>query len=132
MITNISVDSFKSLQSFSLRLDPGLNILVGPNGSGKSNILNFFSFLSRLMGSSLPDAISRSGGAGAVFNKKGNETFSRRISCTVDGAVNLTKDDRLFPGSSPGVVYYKYDFVIEASPEFDTVYFLEQRILLHK
>lgn len=132
MITNISVDSFKSLQKFSLRLEPGLNILVGPNGSGKSNILTFFSFLSRLMASSLPDAISRSGGAGSVFNKKGAETFSRRVSCSVEGAVNLTKEDRFFPAIKPGVVYYRYEFTIEASQQFDSVYFTNQRILMQK
>ncbi len=48
MITKIYVDGFRSLSTFSMVLQPGLNMLVGPNGSGKTNIILFFEFLSHI------------------------------------------------------------------------------------
>ena len=48
----ITIENFKSIKSLTLKLKPGVNLLVGPNASGKTNILEAIYFLSK--------AISRS------------------------------------------------------------------------
>ena len=70
MITDLEIDGFKSFEHFSLKLRPGLNVIAGPNGSGKTNIIRFFEFLAFLANGSVVEAVSRSGGAGAIFRQK--------------------------------------------------------------
>ena len=130
MITHLSVSGFRSLNNFEMEIHKGLNVLVGPNGSGKTNILTFLKFLSGLVGTSVSDAISRTGGAGAFFSKKGEEAFNREVSCRVRG---ITK---LFAYSSGSgklkYIQYQYTFTISASEDFDSVIFSEQEILFRK
>jgi AAA15 family ATPase/GTPase len=45
----IVVENFKSIKSVTLRLKPGVNLLVGPNLAGKTNILEAIHFLSRAL-----------------------------------------------------------------------------------
>jgi len=43
----IVIENFKSIRRITLRLKPGINLLVGPNRAGKTNILEAIYFLSR-------------------------------------------------------------------------------------
>jgi predicted ATPase len=121
MITNIKVDGFRSLSGFSLKLMHGLNILVGPNGSGKTNIITFFEFLSNVVGHGASEAINILGGAGSVFGKPGgaNDEFSHKISAVIIGSCK--KKEREY-------INYKYNFCIEASSDFNKIFFSEQEI----
>ncbi len=40
-IKNIQLKGYKSIQDLSIRLNPGLNIIIGTNGSGKTNFVEF-------------------------------------------------------------------------------------------
>ena len=132
MITHIKVDGYKTLSSFELRLNPGLNILVGPNGSGKTNIVSFFEFLAHLVETDAAEAVSKSGGAGAVFRKV-KDTYQANISATVRGCFSLRADPR-FPveGGRKGkrrlpYAIYQYEFVLLFSNELESVVFTKQR-----
>jgi energy-coupling factor transporter ATP-binding protein EcfA2 len=45
----IGIENFKSIKSITLRLKPGVNLLVGANLAGKTNILEAIHFLSRAL-----------------------------------------------------------------------------------
>jgi predicted ATPase len=45
----ITIENFKSIKSITLRLKPGVNLLVGPNLAGKTNILEAIHFLARAL-----------------------------------------------------------------------------------
>ena len=45
----IVVENFKSVKNVTLRLKPGVNLLVGPNLAGKTNMLEAIYFLSRVL-----------------------------------------------------------------------------------
>jgi len=45
----ITIENYKSVKSITLRLRPGVNLLVGPNLAGKTNILEAIHFLSRAL-----------------------------------------------------------------------------------
>jgi predicted ATPase len=45
----IAIENFKSIKSITLRLKPGVNLLVGPNLAGKTNILEAIHFLARAL-----------------------------------------------------------------------------------
>jgi len=48
----ITIENFKSLKQLTLKLKPGVNLLVGPNAAGKTNILEAIYFLSKAISSS--------------------------------------------------------------------------------
>lgn len=117
MITKIKVDGFKSLNSFELDVKPGLNILVGPNGSGKTNIILFFEFLSYLVTEDLYSAVTKAGGAGSIFKKKGESEYNQYIKSTIEGCKKIEND----------YVQYRYNFTIVISFDKDYLYFAEQK-----
>lgn len=117
MITRIEVNGFKSLNNFSLDLQQGLNVLVGPNGGGKTNIILFFEFLSTLVRTDVSEAISRLGGAGAVFRRIGDTEFQSTIQATVYGCQ---------PIESKRFCHYKYSFEILFPMELESVVFRRQ------
>ena len=121
MITEITVDGFRSLSSFSMPIKLGLNILVGPNGSGKTNIILFFEFLSRIATDPLSEAISKCGGAGSIFQKTNEGGLENRFSASIEGSIheNLERDHKEFS--------YIFDFTVEISEERDEIYYKEQR-----
>ena len=125
MITNIMVDGYRSLVEFDIHIKQGTNILIGPNGSGKSNIIGFFQFLSRLTASSLSDAVSLSGGAGAFFTKKGEQDYTRIVKACVSGFVFI---DERHPGLRKGTLSYEYSFTIKATEKFDRIHFSNQEL----
>ncbi|WP_054853845.1 AAA family ATPase [Vulcanisaeta distributa] len=45
----ITIENFKSIKNLTLKLRPGINLLVGPNGSGKTNILEAIHFFMRAL-----------------------------------------------------------------------------------
>ena len=47
MLTELSVENWKSVKAATLHIDP-LTVLIGANSSGKSNLLDAFAFLNRL------------------------------------------------------------------------------------
>jgi predicted ATPase len=85
MLREIHVSGFKSLTNFSLELHHGLNVLVGPNGAGKTNLIRFFEFLSYLPRHSLPEAVSKAGGAGEIFTKISPTQIERNIYIKIKG-----------------------------------------------
>lgn len=107
MISRFSVAGFKSLEDFSLKLQPGLNVLVGPNGSGKTNIVRFLEFVSFLSDGSLVEAVSRSGGAGDIFSKNLDGSLKPRITFTVSGSLNYDT------GENNGFRKINYELYIE-------------------
>lgn len=121
MITKIEVDGFKSLRNFDLKLRQGLNILVGPNGAGKTNIILFFEFLSNIVGNQVGNAISYVGGAGSIFQKKGDDEYSDIIRTKIYGCYQM---------SSKKFVAYEYSFEIKISFEKDNVFYTNQEIKL--
>ncbi|MCE5251068.1 AAA family ATPase [bacterium] len=116
MITKIVVNGFRSLSDFTLDLLPGLNILVGPNGSGKTNIITFFEFLSHMVTYGPSEAVNRIGGAGSVFTKQSEQEFQKYIDVQILGC---TESDKKF-------IQYIYNFIIEASLNFDSIRFRNQ------
>jgi predicted ATPase len=70
MLSEITIDGFRSLLNFQLNLQPGLNVIVGANGTGKSNFISFLDFLSELGGDGVNAAIAIAQGAGSVFSKE--------------------------------------------------------------
>lgn len=108
MIFNIYIDGFKSLTDFNLQINKGLNILVGPNGAGKTNLISFFDFLNYLNNNSVANAVSKSGGAGVIFTKAGEDFYKPVIKCQIKGSTKL---------SSNFYLYYDYSFEINLKPE---------------
>jgi energy-coupling factor transporter ATP-binding protein EcfA2 len=45
----ITIENFKSIKRITLKLKPGVNLLVGPNRAGKTNILEAIYFLSKAL-----------------------------------------------------------------------------------
>src|SRR5262245_5098638 len=102
MITHLKVDGFRSLSRFEMDVNPGLNILVGPNGSGTTNIVSFLQFLSYLTNNPLSDAISRAGGAGAVFQKIGSGQYRKGLTASIHGTYSYHPEDGYYPVHPPG------------------------------
>ena len=61
MITQISVDNFRSVRGAQLRLSP-LNFFCGPNASGKTNLAEALDFLANAFRSGLSYAVAEKGG----------------------------------------------------------------------
>lgn len=120
MIRYLETDGFRSLANFRFDVRPGLNVLVGPNGSGKTNIVLLFQFLSELVQSNLPNAISRLGGAGSVFRKIG-EDYQKEFSLEVGGVVQE---------AARKYWTYRYSFCVQLSEAGERIIFKYQRLSL--
>lgn len=130
MIRTIQADGFRSLHGFSLRLSPGLNVLVGANGSGKTNIIAFLGFISKLTAKGLSAAISAYGGSGSVFRKIGRIDYENRLIGKVTGYVPC-------PGASEEAskpfsqnLVYSFSFEIALSDDRESVHFVQQSLKL--
>lgn len=118
MITEIHVNGYKSLNNFRLSLKRGLNILVGPNGSGKTNIISFFELLSYLTDYELHQAVSRNGGAGSIFTKRGDIAFNDTISAKIYGC---RRHEKKF-------IYYHYSFSIKVDAVAGQLFYNNQHL----
>ncbi len=108
LITEISIDGFKSLQNFHLKIDSGLNILVGPNGVGKSNICQAISLLSHVKDGNISDYIISLGGTNSILP---NEQC-KEIKISVSGTdLNLDEEENYID------LKYKYEVTIEINDE---------------
>lgn len=122
MIKRIEVDGFKSLSNFSMDIRTGLNILVGPNGSGKTNIVQYFEFISNLLDHEISEAISKSGGAGSILKKIGEEDYKRDIHSKIIGMKSVEGEEK---------IHYSYEFNIRLSPD-NIIYYQFQRYEISK
>jgi len=121
MIRQIIVNGFKTLTEFEMDFKPGLNILVGPNGSGKTNIISFFEFLGYLQDMNIPDAISKSGGAGSILTKIAENKYQNSISATITGTVKLGYKRYL---------YYQYHFRILLRETGESIVYSDQKLMI--
>ncbi len=75
MITSLSVENWKSLESATLNVD-ALTVLIGTNSSGKSNVLDALSFLNRTAGGVMLTSALQ--GDGAVPALRGGVEWAAR------------------------------------------------------
>jgi predicted ATPase len=134
MITSIFVNGYKSLTDFRLDIQPGLSVLVGPNGSGKSNILSLFEFLSHASKYSLAEAVSRSGGAGALFTRRKDQEISNSFAVEITGYGRQSANKRQIRyGGRPSHsgeyhVEYKYSATVTLSDKGSKLLYTDQRL----
>lgn len=135
MITRLKVDGFRSLSNFDMRIQPGLNILIGPNGSGKTNIVSFLQFLSYMSSYSLPDAVTKAGGAGAVFQKIRSWQYRKGLTASIEGSYAYARERYYRSPRQPpqrsqetSSIYYVFAFELSASPELDVVIYKTQSL----
>ncbi len=76
MITSISIENFKSIQSLGLELGR-LNVFIGANGSGKSNILEAIAMGSAAMEDKLDDEFLVNRGVRVTENKWMKSRFDK-------------------------------------------------------
>lgn len=131
MITHFTCDGFKSLNNFSLNINPGINVLVGPNGAGKTNIISFLEFIGSLVSQDLQYAVSKYGGAGSAFRKIGASNYNESIHGEIYGLIDLSLERNGDP-TSPAWISYKYIFDINLSNDREFVYFNKQQFCIKK
>ncbi|MBM4078735.1 MAG: chromosome segregation protein SMC [Planctomycetes bacterium] len=68
MITCVKIKDFRSIKTAEVPLTP-LTVLVGRNGSGKSNFVDALRFVADALNLTLPTAMEKRGGPGAVRRK---------------------------------------------------------------
>lgn len=68
MISELTIDGFKSLHNFKLVFNRGLNVLIGPNGAGKSNICQALGLIASAAEGPVARYILSLGGAPSVFS----------------------------------------------------------------
>ena len=129
MLSEIRVSGFKSLTDFDLSLNAGLNVLVGPNGAGKTNIIRFFDFLAYLQRYSLPEAVSKAGGAGEIFRRVGEQTLERNLKVRLRGS-GKQFDHWTSATHEPREVYiaYQLEFLIHFSEVDNRLYYDSQSL----
>jgi predicted ATPase len=127
MLQQIEVDGFKSLTNFHLELRPGLNILAGPNGSGKSSIILFLEFLSHIASVSVMQAVSKVGGAGAIFTHLGSAKLKDSMSFTISGVGDHMGRYRS-SGGRRRTFAYRYSAAIVLQSELASLSFQHQSL----
>lgn len=133
MLYWIEANGFRSLTDFSLRISPGINVLVGPNGSGKTNIISLFDFLSATLRLGVAASISKLGGISAFFAKSETESgnFQKNVKITAIGQYIYKYDQYRFEDDKSldnKIVTYAIDFEVTATNKFEDIYFSSQRM----
>jgi len=136
LISSFKVSGFRSLQNFSMRLRPGLNVLVGPNGAGKTNIVDALELLSLLCEKPVGEAVGQLGGTGAIVAKASDDTYASQVRFEVVGDRLISREKYLefshasLAGRSSlrGLRWarYRYDLVI--SIDKDRVHVKEESL----
>ena len=78
-LERVTITGFKSIDSISVKLKPGLNILIGANGSGKSNFIETFAFVHTMVSQRLQRYVADKGGADAILHFGRDTTNSMHI-----------------------------------------------------
>ena len=128
MLRELFVSGFKSLKDFDFEIRPGLNVLVGPNGAGKTNLIRFFEFLSYLQRNSLSEAVSKAGGAGEIFTKKGAASIERNIRIRLRGHGKAIESYWPAERRPSDYVIYETELVIHFAEEDNSLYYEHQNI----
>ena len=102
------IDGFRSLHSFSIKLEEGLNVFVGINGSGKTNFIDFLDFLSIVVNRGAAQAISSSGGISRVFSQETLKSRIPRIRAEVSGIADL----RPYAGEE-GRTLFRFEYAVD-------------------
>lgn len=132
MLSEFYVDGFRSLRNFSLKIRPGLNVLVGPNGSGKTNILLFLEFISYIYENTIIDAVSRTGGASNVFDRAQSKKTLQELTVCLRGASYLSTAPRRYRHDRRiESVEYQYRFKVNLDKNSSSfLFYKEQEITL--
>jgi len=122
MITELSVDGFKSLINFNIPFQKGLNVLIGPNGAGKSNICQVLGLMAAAAEGTIPDYILSLGGTGTIFSKQiENHTSQakRYLKVKIDGIVSEEDIDLKYK--------YSFDLIMDDHLKMSNEYFILER-----
>ena len=99
MISEISIDNYKSLQNFHLKFRKGLNVLIGPNGAGKSNICEALGLVAWAARGPIADYLLKFGGSPATFlnscfmDKNSDHSKIIKVSCVGELETENPKND---------------------------------------
>lgn len=126
MLTSITIRRFRSIESLTLDIKQGLNVLVGPNGSGKSNIIDACSFVAKVVSDSIESAISQAGGSANCFRRDKGQALARSMRFECEGVL-LYPDFQINPENpreyiepedalTMRVCTYKYAFSVSRRP----------------
>ena len=112
LVSEVRIKGFRSIADLTLRLHPGLNVLVGPNGAGKTNILTALDFISHAVEGTIEDAVARAGGPSGVFpvNKRSSNALSSTSRFEVISRIVTIGNDKQEAG-----FLFNYAFAIKAS-----------------
>jgi predicted ATPase len=84
MITSISVEGFKSINSQTLSLGK-TNVIIGANGVGKSNFISIFALTKNLLAENLQRYVLKKGGADALLHFGSKTTTHIKVAFEFDG-----------------------------------------------
>ena len=124
--TTYSVNGFRSLNGFKIRLEEGLNVLVGPNGAGKTNFIEFLDFLSVYLVRGAAGAISQSGGISRVFSQETLRSKRPRITAKICGLADL--NNHLLEEDTRCLFRYEYEIDIRYSKLHSAVYVASEKL----
>ncbi len=85
MLSSITIDGYRSVRHFSIKLAPGVTAFTGPNGCGKTNIYSALRLLQAAAGGELARRIALEGGLTEVlWAGKWKVTERPRVSLTAE------------------------------------------------
>jgi predicted ATPase len=94
MITKITINGFKTFNSFQMEFAP-LTIIVGANASGKSNLFDAMQLLTRVVETDLKTAFSEQrGDANELFTQYSQNESASEISFSVDLLIDKNIKDK--------------------------------------
>ncbi len=126
MIRDVYVNGYRSLESITVPLRPGVNILVGPNGGGKTNILSFFEFISKLITLPVDEAVSSHGGIGRVFCRLPDNLFKNTLDVRLSGSITFRTKQGLRKE-----LWYTWEFEISSSETYDEISYSSQKLFIN-